>query len=159
MPKRLQLPPPDENPGFMLTHTRMRLRRALIRLFKAHGYDLSPEYWGVMNMIASTESAHQTALAERLGKEKPNLSRLLDGLEQHGYLRREPDPADRRSHRPVLTPAGEQVLAELTPLVAGFLHEIFGPVDRKDFATFLRVLHEVGDRLDGFLHDTPHGEG
>lgn len=50
-----------------------------------------------------------SVLAERAGMTRAALGELVDELEQLGYVRREPDPADRRAKLVVPTPAAEAV--------------------------------------------------
>ncbi len=58
----------------------------------------------------------QQALAARCFTAKSHVSGLLTELEQRGWVRREPDPADARAKRLYLQPAGEAV-AERTAAV------------------------------------------
>jgi DNA-binding MarR family transcriptional regulator len=54
----------------------------------------------------------QTALTERMGLSKQAVQQLLDLLEADGVLRRDPDPADKRARRVVLTDLGLTDFAE-----------------------------------------------
>ncbi len=139
------------NPGFLLAHTKMRLARLISRAFKERGHDLTPEHWGVMNMLRHCEGEHQTALAAHLGKDKPNLTRILDALEKKGLVTREPDPTDRRSQLPLLTDAGRVALTELEPVMTNIKTEVFGPIDPERYQVFLDVLGELMTRLDDLL--------
>lgn len=49
-------------------------------------------------------------VAEGLACVRSNVTQLADRLESHGWIRREPDPADRRSVRAVLTAEGRRRL-------------------------------------------------
>ena len=51
----------------------------------------------------------QQALAARCFSAKSHISGLLGGLEQRGWVRREPDPADARAKRLFLAPAGARM--------------------------------------------------
>jgi DNA-binding MarR family transcriptional regulator len=55
-------------------------------------------------------------VAERLQLRHHSAVGLVDRAEQLGLIARRPDPVDRRVVRISLTPAGERVLARLTPL-------------------------------------------
>lgn len=54
----------------------------------------------------------QAALAERMGLSKQAVQQLLDLLEADGVVAREPDPADKRARRVVLTELGLKDFAE-----------------------------------------------
>lgn len=148
----LQTPRPHlDNPGFLLAHTRLRMARLITRAFRERGHELTPEHWGVMNMLQHCEGQHQTTLAEHLGKDKPNITRILDTLERRGLVTREADPRDRRSHIPLLTEAGRRAHDELSPVVAEIRELVFGSLDPVRYRIFLGVLQDLMLRLDELL--------
>ena len=51
----------------------------------------------------------QSQLIERLGVEPPTVTGTVQRLERAGFIRREPDAANRRISRVHLTPAGRQL--------------------------------------------------
>ncbi len=154
MPNFPEFPPPKQNPGFLLAHTRLRMSKGLQRVFRNAGQELTSEHWGLLNLIAALPGIRQTDLAVRMGRDKPSVSRLLDTLERRNYLQRKTDPGDRRSHCLELTEDGVRLLADLKPLVAAYLDQIFSPLDRADYEVFMRVLQQVGGRIDEFLNET-----
>ncbi len=56
------------------------------------------------------ESLRVGEVAEALGLTVGGTSKIVDRIEHAGYLRREPDPADRRASRVVLTKTGRCTL-------------------------------------------------
>lgn len=95
----------------------------------------------------------QQALAARCYTAKSHISGLLSDLEQRGWVRREPDPADARAKRLFLEPAGA-AMAERTAAVqaevVALMAEAGGPVA-------LQQVHDamdaVGARLRAALDD------
>jgi DNA-binding MarR family transcriptional regulator len=53
------------------------------------------------------------------------MSRFVDRAEAAGYVRREPDPADRRALQVVLTPEGRSLLRRMWPVYARGIEEHF----------------------------------
>jgi DNA-binding MarR family transcriptional regulator len=53
------------------------------------------------------------------------MSRFVDRVEKAGYVRREPDPADRRALQVVLTDDGVALLREMWPIYARGIDEHF----------------------------------
>ena len=51
------------------------------------------------------------------------MSRFVDRVEKAGYVRREPDPADRRALQVVLTDAGVDLLRKMWPIYARGIEE------------------------------------
>lgn len=82
----------------------------------------------VVSAIGRT-GAPLSAVVASLGVSKQAGSQLVDTLANRGYIRREPDPADGRRLRVILTPRGEAAAAVVR-----------AAIDRVD----VRLLAEVG---------------
>ncbi|MGB8621375.1 MAG: MarR family transcriptional regulator [Paracoccaceae bacterium] len=80
--------------GFLL-HDSARLLR---RRFEARGgeHGLSAAQWRLLVHLARQGAAPQARLAQLLEVEPISVSRLLDRMEQGGWVKRRPDPNDRR---------------------------------------------------------------
>lgn len=72
------------------------------------GVGLSLAKHGVLATLAQEGAPMALSeLAARQNCVRSNITQLVDRLEDDGLVRREPDPADRRGVRAVLTPEGE----------------------------------------------------
>lgn len=67
----------------------------------------------VLMLLGLHGSAPVSSLAARMEVSPPNVTGILDRLEQHGWVRRTSDAHDRRVVRVVLTEEGQRFLAEL----------------------------------------------
>lgn len=67
----------------------------------------------VILQLARSGGSSQVRLARLLGLSQMALTRLLDDLERHGFVQREPVPADRRVWAVRLTPSGRDALAAI----------------------------------------------
>jgi DNA-binding MarR family transcriptional regulator len=88
-------------------------------------------------------------LAEQLRIKPSVASRAVAALEQHGYVTREPDPADARACRVMITDAGREHLAEREDLVLQRLADTFADWTAEDAEHSVRVLQ----RLEGTVQD------
>lgn len=77
----------------------------------------------VLAVLRRTDGATQTAIADSLDMERAPVGKLVDRLEEAGFVRRQADAADRRVKRVYLTPKFASVAAEMTALG----DDIFGP--------------------------------
>jgi DNA-binding MarR family transcriptional regulator len=68
------------------------------------------------------------------------MTSVLDTLEGKGYIRRHPDPADRRRVLVDLTPTAQAVLDRLLPEVQQAVTAVMGALDDQ-------ALHELLDQL------------
>jgi DNA-binding MarR family transcriptional regulator len=85
-----------------------------------------------------------STLATLAGGSLPRLSQVVARLEQRGWVRRSPDPADGRYTLAILTGQGQAKVTEAAP---GHVQEVrrlvFDPLTK----TQSRQLHEIGRRI------------
>lgn len=92
---------------------------------------------------------HQGKLGALLHLGKSSASRLTDGLEERGWVRREPDPVDGRARLLVLTENGERVAAGVVEQRGRRLQALLDHIEPDQHATVLtalRLLKEAADR-------------
>jgi DNA-binding MarR family transcriptional regulator len=82
-------------------------------------------------------------LAAEVTLSRTGLTRLVDRIERHGLLRREPAPEDRRGSYIVLTRAGTAMLRRMWPVYERVLEESFAPAVRNPGA-LQRALDPLG---------------
>ncbi|MDE1173317.1 MAG: MarR family transcriptional regulator [Parvibaculaceae bacterium] len=130
--------PPERRFGYVLSESSRLLRRVFNGRAQATGLTLAQ--WRALSRIAHHEGLNQVSLAELLEIQPITVARLVDRLEQSGWVERRPDPADRRAQRLFLT-------AEAAPLMEqlwGFSDEVarialdgLTPGERKQFIEML----------------------
>ena len=85
----------------------------------------------------------QTALTAQMSLSKQAVQQLLDQLEAQGLVRREPDPADRRAKRVVLTGSGAEAAAARAKASAGLDERLRERLGRKRFKGLRKALREL----------------
>jgi DNA-binding MarR family transcriptional regulator len=115
----------------------------LLKRFKGAGYDITPEQFGVLTRLHVQQGMNQRELSERMLKGRPNMTRILNLLEKHGYIERRPDNSDRRIFRIFLTESGLRVQEELTPIFTKHLDELLYGIFDHDGETTSKVLKDI----------------
>ncbi len=90
-----------------------------------------------------------TELAELLGVSKQAAIKVVDEMERRGFLAREPDPADRRAKRLVLTDKGQRVRAAALQASHGLETELRKELGGADLDAMRRVLLRFLERHEG----------
>ena len=93
----------------------------------------------------------QSQLADVMGLGSPSIVNLVDTLTERGLVSREPDPADRRVRRVVVTNAGHKLalrVAELDEILARRLRKGLTKADRARIAEMLAIVQR---NLDGAM--------
>lgn len=96
------------------------------------------------NKIEGCPSAHTpAALAEMAQISRASVTGLLDSLEKDAFIRREPDPNDRRMLLIYLTEAGEAFMEKLLPVHFRLISELMSPLDGQERETLVSLLTKV----------------
>lgn len=104
---------------------------------------------GTLMRLAEEDGITQADLARRQRVEPASVCRMVDRLSRDGLVERTPDPADRRSTRIVLTPAGRRLAVRGGGIVAGIeerISDLLTPEEARQLAHLLdKVLTGLTD--------------
>lgn len=114
---------------------------------RALRFDLTRSQWRALKAIRREEGISQRGLAERLELDAIAIGRVIDRLQQAGFIERRADPADRRRWRLHLTPKAHAVTDDMELLARDLRAESLHGVDAADFDAFLRVLERIQANL------------
>ena len=101
----------------------------------------------VLAALAELGPASQAALASRTRIYTSDLVSVLNGLAAQGWIRRAPDPADKRRNVITITGDGERRLAELDRVLAGVNDQIMAPLDHTERQQLFALLGRVNAHL------------
>ena len=90
----------------------------------------------------------QVEIANRMGIEKPTLTRMLDMLEAEALVERMPDPGDRRAKLIRLTTKGEETLDAAGDVAAGLRTALLEEFDEAEIVTINRFVERLLERFD-----------
>ncbi|MCD2194050.1 MarR family transcriptional regulator [Actinomycetospora endophytica] len=105
--------------------------------------DLTPPQSGLIRAVAQEPGRSQQALAAQLGTPATRLVALVDALEKRGVLERRRNPDDRRLYAVHLTPAGEELLADLGRLAAEHEADLLAPLSPEERRSLAGLLGRV----------------
>jgi DNA-binding MarR family transcriptional regulator len=89
----------------------------------------------------------QRVLADALGVTPRNVTGLVDGLEETGYLTRQPHPLDRRATLVTLTDHGTDVMTQMQKGQEHFARLLFADLSDPELEALRQGLTHVLDRL------------
>jgi DNA-binding MarR family transcriptional regulator len=89
----------------------------------------------------------QRVLADALGVTPRNVTGLVDGLEDTGYVARRPHPVDRRATLVTLTDRGTEVMTQMQKQQEHFARLLFGDMSDHQMGALGRGLAHVLGRL------------
>jgi DNA-binding MarR family transcriptional regulator len=95
-------------------------------------------------------------VADELHVDLSVASRQLAALEAAGYLRRDPDPDDRRSQRVSLTPVGEAALERAHENIVGVFGEILAAWSDEEITSLAGALNRLRADYERVTTSSPH---
>jgi DNA-binding MarR family transcriptional regulator len=141
--RRQRFDSPEQELYLNLWRTYDRLRALEDELFGR--YDLTAQQYNALRLLraAHPERLATLDLAGRLISRAPDITRLLDKLDNRGLIVRERLTEDRRSVGVGLTEAGLALLAELSAQVRDCHRRQLGHLSTDDLATLKALLQRA----------------
>lgn len=115
----------------------------------AADYGISDAKLEVLELLSccSGRRACLYTLGDRLGVTRPNITKLVDGLERQGLVQRLPHPDDRRMVQAQLTPEGAAIAAGALPGRVMRLERIWGDLDDDELARLVSLLQRAAGQV------------
>jgi len=135
----------DRDLGFLLNDVARLMRRAFDRRVRQLG--LTRAQWFVLAHLYRTDGQTQTDLAEELDMERAPLGKLLDRLEDGGWIERRPDPNDRRANRVFKTAKIDPLIEEMRKEAEGLYDVALKGLDDAARQRFVELLTQVKGNL------------
>ena len=137
----------NDSLGYLVSNANALIRLSFTHLINEKGLNATAEQWGILNVVKVFPGLTQSEIAEKVIKDKTNVTRMLDVLEKNGNIERQADKKDRRAHRIFITSEGEKLLDKLTPL-ASEINEIgANGTDKEDIRVLKDGLKKIIDNL------------
>lgn len=133
----------EEEAYLNLQRTSNLLLQALTRLMRAEG--VTPSQYNVLRILRGSHPDALTCgeIGDRLVTPGPDVTRLLDRLEDRGWVERERDSGDRRVVRSRITDSGLEILGALDEPVAEWLREHLGDLGRSRLQQLIGLLEQA----------------
>ncbi len=118
----------------------------------AGGYGISDAKLEVLEVLSCCHDRRAClhALGDELGVTRPNVTKLVDGLERGGLVERLPHPSDRRMVQAHVTRAGMDVAERALPGRGEVIERIWDGLDDGELAQLAALLQAVADRAAGY---------
>ena len=135
----------------------MRLRRAYLALHRRtnaelrKGFGATADQFVVMTLLAEQSPASQQELAARCGSDASTMGALVRLLETKGWVRRTPDPSDRRAWQVRLTRTGRGLQTRMARAAEQSFHrDLWSVLDSaRSEKAVLRALDQIAGRMNG----------
>jgi DNA-binding MarR family transcriptional regulator len=133
----------EEEATVNITRTAAVLEHWLAQALKPFG--VTPTQYNVLRILrgAGDEGLCRNAVGERLIRQVPDVTRLLDRMEKDGLIVRQRSREDRRHVTTRITPKGEAIVEKLDPELCAIHRRHLGRLDQKQLRALIDVLTEA----------------
>lgn len=134
--------------AYLLGNT-FRVTTRLIRArFSEEDIPVSPDQFGVLNLISQQEDSLQSNIADIMEKDRSAVLRHLDVLESNNLIQRVVDSVDRRKKNLTITSRGYEVLRKGKKIIDLIMEELTTEVSKQDLQVFEKVLRQIQQKAD-----------
>ena len=136
---------------FMLMRTYMSLK--LDSPFELRG-GITRARYNVLRMLAQSpeQRLQMTDIVTGMNVSPTNITKLVDVLVDDNYVRRAPDPDDKRKFWVELLPQGQRIFEEIVPDVGDHVRAFWTGISEREMRTLVHLLSRI--RLNAMTADS-----
>lgn len=135
----------DNSPFYLMAHADYKYHEDMDKVLHKHG--VSKPIYRIMTVLREHQPASIGALAEVALTKRSTVSRIIDRMLEQGLVTTEANPEDNRITEVTLTPAGQQTLRKLTPIVGRQFVRATQGISERDIANLLKTLQKISQNL------------
>ena len=125
-----------------MTHEMFRVLRK--RFQEEEETKLTIEQFGLLHMInREDDNVIQQTMADRMGKNKSTILRLIDSLEKKELVRRASGVKDKRENYLMVTKKGQKVIEQYLTIEFELIDELQQGITVSDIETFYKVVNQI----------------
>ena len=134
-------------------HLIRRAHQVAVAIFmeETGDFDVTPVQFAILNALLEDPGEDQVTLAGKVAFDAATFGSVIGRLEGRGWVRREPDAADRRRKLLWVTPQGAEIAQKMKRAVARVQQRILAPLEEGERQQLIALL----DRLVGGHEHVP----
>ncbi len=136
------------NYGFVLEKTGKKIKQYLQKRFLYQGLDITVDQWVILYELYIQGTQNQVALCEKVYKDAPTVTRILELLIQKEMVVRKTSKADRRRFEISLSSSGRNMVKKILPEVISFRLIGWKGLDNQDMNHLNRITRKIEQNLE-----------
>src|SRR4051812_10481073 len=138
MPKSFDF---EHAPGHLIR----RAHQLAVAIFmeETGAHDVTPVQFAILNALIDDPGEDQVTLAAKVAFDAATFGSVIGRLEAKGWVRRQPDAADRRRKLLWVTPEGERAAAAMKRAVRRAQQRILGPLAPQEQQQLVTLLGKL----------------
>lgn len=138
----------NDSINFLVSKTSQKFKLELNRKLKKSGLDVSSDQWTVLMFLSDNNGPTQTDLAQKLYKDRANLTRILDLMEKNQLVERQRSSTDRREYNVFITEKGMSLIPELKLIGDSVMEKALKGANAEEIIGIKHFLNKLFINLD-----------
>lgn len=126
---------------------RRNIQRKLVKTaFSQIDQNITATHLDILKTLQLEGTLHIAEIGERLQIQKPQMTHMIDRLEELGLIVRQPEPSDRRITNVSLTDRGHDIIGEFDAVILGTVEEKLSHLndaELEEISTSLQKIKEL----------------
>lgn len=118
-----------------------------IQTFVNSNLNITPEQFSVLQVLVENGCLYQRQISALTLKDRPNISRILNILENMGYVTKTPDVNKRKIVKINITQAGIDIYNKAVPTILKVWHETVEGISEEELDILNSVLEKINSNL------------
>lgn len=132
---------------YLVVNLGKRLSSGLASTYQ-QDYELSVHQWRVLANLKASGKLTAKEVGEETRMDKVKVSRALTGLEERGWIKREPHPTDQRAQLVSLTAQGSRAVSNIIPRALEWEKNLLKSLTENEQRLMLKIIDKLNARLD-----------
>lgn len=139
----------DSNELFLKSVAKLneKANKKLAETLVANKLDVSPEQLQVLIVLWEIESCTQQEIANRVGRERATITRIIDTMEKKKLVKRKASKSDKRSNQITLTKHSEAIKEKALAIKSETSSSIFADIDGYELNMAQMLLDRILENL------------
>jgi len=132
---------------FLLSRVDYTLKAFLREEFRKAGIPFTPGQTGILFLLRKRDLMNMSELSRALETDNSAVTRLVDSLERGGYVKRTPNPDDRRHYLIAITGEGVREIDRVLSITRAANDRIREGFSETEVQAFVRMLQGILDKF------------
>ncbi len=133
--------------GTMLFTTGTLARGLSSQTFSEKKFPLTPEQYLILSLLDEHKELYQRQLSEITLKDRANISRIINILEEKKLVKRINDSNGRKIFKVIVTEEGKKLLEKIAPTAKELRSIITKGIKTEDLEFFLEIMNKIYNNI------------
>ena len=131
--------------GYLIMKSGLQIKFAIRQAYMKESIEITPEQWAILHALSENGEQTQKQLADTLMKQKPNITRLIDILEEKKLVMRASVESDRRAFNVYITEEGRTLAEDILNKTIKYRKNFYKKLTDEEIETLKSLLLKLTD--------------